>query len=81
MIGMTSSFAYSSSDFISALTTPYGVTTFAHETNFSGYPRVIEATDPLGGKERQEYHVTHPTLPASVSAGEVPTGFSTPTST
>ena len=47
VLGMTSSFGYVSDDFISMLTTPYGTTTFRHVT--IGNPRLIEATDPLGG--------------------------------
>jgi YD repeat-containing protein len=72
--GMTSSFAYGDGDFIAAMTTPYGTTTFRHEAAFQ--ERQIEATDPAGGTERLEYRVSHPGLPASVDASEVPTGFS-----
>ena len=72
--GMTSSFSYGHSDFIAAMTTPYGTTTFRHEPPFAD--RRIEATDPAGGTERLEYTVTHPTLPASLSSSDVPTGFS-----
>ena len=74
-VGMTSGFTYNDGDFIAAMTTPYGSTTFRHEAQFAD--RRIEATDPAGGTERLEYHVTHPTLPATVDSGEVPTGFST----
>jgi RHS repeat-associated protein len=74
-IGLTSSFTYASGDFISALTTPYGTTTFRHETN-GGYPRMIEATDPLGGTEHLEYHYQNTSLVNVEPAALVPTGFS-----
>jgi YD repeat-containing protein len=73
-VSMTSSFTYAAGDFIQAMTTPYGTTTFRQEPPFS--VRRIEATDPAGGTERIEYHVSHPTLPSTVSSSEVPTGFS-----
>lgn len=67
--GMTSTFAYGgtgswamyggaasntfASDFISSMTTPYGTTNF---NTYSGYEWLgIEATDPLGFKERVEF--------------------------
>jgi RHS repeat-associated protein len=53
VIGMVSSFQYGASDFISALTTPYGTTTFAGAD--VGRRRWLETTDPLGGRERLEY--------------------------
>jgi RHS repeat-associated protein len=74
-IGLTSSFAYASGDFITAMTTPYGTTTFRQESAPTPSFRFIEATDPMGGTERVEYHVTHPTLSATAPAGDVPTGF------
>lgn len=75
VIGMTSSFAYGSGDFITAMTTPYGTTTFRKETMTGHVPRFIEATDPTGGTERLEYHTTHPSLAETAPGGEVPTGF------
>src|SRR3990170_4657413 len=72
---MTSSFTYAGGDFIQAMTTPYGTTTFRHQEPFSPARR-IEATDPAGGTERVEYHVTHAGLSSTVSSSEVPTGFS-----
>ena len=56
-------------DFIQALTTPYGTTTFRHEPPFNSARR-IETTDPAGGTERIEYHTTHPELPGSVASSE-----------
>jgi RHS repeat-associated protein len=53
VIGVTSEFTYGSGDFITSLITPYGTTTFSYgETNRN---RWLEATDPLGQKERLEY--------------------------
>jgi RHS repeat-associated protein len=75
VVGMTSSLAYGDGDFIAAMTTPYGTTTFRHEAPFSPARR-IEATDPAGGTERAEYHLTHPELSSTVASSEVPTGFS-----
>ena len=75
VIGLTSSFTYAQGDFITALTTPYGTTTFRHETKV-GYPRMIEATDPLGGTEHLEYHVQSTSLLNVEPAALVPTGFS-----
>jgi hypothetical protein len=72
---MTSSFLYAPGDFIQAMTTPYGTTTFRHEAPFA--ERRIDVTDPLGATERVEYHVQHAGLTNQVSSGEVPTGFST----
>lgn len=72
-VGMTSGFTYADGDFIQALTTPYGTTTFRQEP--VGADRRIEATDPAGGTERLEYWVSHPTLASSEASGDVPTGF------
>jgi RHS repeat-associated protein len=74
-VGMTSSFAYGDGDFIAAMTTPYGTTTFRHEAAFQ--ERQIEATDPAGGTERLEYRPSHSGLPTTVPSSEVPAGFTT----
>jgi RHS repeat-associated protein len=74
IIGLVSRFSYGDGDFISALQTPYGTTTFRRETS-SGYPRVVEATDPLGGTERLEFHFLQDGAAAAVPSGEVPSGF------
>jgi RHS repeat-associated protein len=73
--GMTSTFTYGNRDFIVAMTTPYGTTTFRHEP--SGVLRSIEAVDPVGGRERLELSVANTQgLASSVASSEVPTGFS-----
>jgi len=79
VIGLTASFTYDVGDFIAAMTTPYGTTTFRQEGGNPGTPdpnfRRIEATDPLGATERLEFHRTSTLLPAQAPIGEVPTGF------
>jgi len=70
--GLASSFTYDAGDFIAAMTTPYGTTTFRHEPLFG--TRRVEATDPAGGTERLEYHWSHSGL--ATTSSEVPTGFS-----
>jgi RHS repeat-associated protein len=78
VIGLSSSFAYGPSDFVAAMTTPYGTTVFRHETSPNGTAsyRMIEATDPLGGTERVEFHYSHEGLSTSEPSENVPTGFS-----
>ncbi len=74
-IGIQSVFGYQSgTDLIESITTPYGTTTFAR--GGSGTNRWIEATDPLGGKERVEYRDNAPGIAATESSGVVPTGMS-----
>jgi RHS repeat-associated protein len=87
VIGLSSEFEYgvnqeylsSTTDFIRALTTPYGTTTF--RSGVGPYASVntnrwVEATDPLGGTERVEHILngTNP-LPGSDPANTVPAGF------
>lgn len=67
ILGITSQFTYTNSDdgtpdFINSLTTPYGTTTFTEGVN--GLNRWLEATDPLGQKQREEYVDT-------IGAGEI----------
>lgn len=61
VVGMTSSFIYgptatspdAAADFINAMTTPYGTSTFS--TGTIGADRWIEASDPMGHAERMEF--------------------------
>ena len=63
-IGIQSHVTYlSGTDSIDSLTTPYGTTTFTSGQN--GTNRWIEATDPLGGKERVEFRDQAPGISAS----------------
>jgi RHS repeat-associated protein len=83
VIGLVSEFEYGESDFMRALTTPYGTTRFR-----SGFEKIVsgghviaarwwvEATDPLGGKERLEFSDAS-TLPHMEPAASVPQGFHT----
>jgi len=67
-VGIQSQFAYEpSSDFVNALTTPYGTTNFAKGESGSQI-RWLEATDPLGGKERVEYNYSNSAIPSSETA-------------
>ncbi len=76
-IGIESSFEHNSSGLITALTTPYGRTTFSFGNPGSHYGliRWIEATDPEGSKERLEYHLGFHTtgVSSSVPSSQVPT--------
>ena len=74
--GMTSTFSYGSSDFIVAMTTPYGTTTFRQDFDPLAVNFLIEATDPVGGRERLEFRFEDNSLASTVSSGDVPTGFS-----
>jgi RHS repeat-associated protein len=67
-IGIVSEFTYTSGDFISKMTTPYGVTTFVAGAT----TRSLEITDPKGGKERVEYNES--TIPNSEPTNQVPPG-------
>jgi RHS repeat-associated protein len=79
VIGLSSTLTYSSgSDYINALTTPYGTTTFV-SGGVSGDPagRWIEITDPEGQKERVEYNNSNSAIYGTESASVVPTGLNT----
>jgi YD repeat-containing protein len=67
VIGIQSEFSYDTGDFIKALTTPYGTTTFTH----GGSDYWVEAKDPLGGRERIHYL---PFAPIPQSEPVAPTG-------
>ena len=80
--GLTSRFTYAAGDFVDALITPYGTTTFvnaeSYSTNRSGPPalenRMLEVTDPLGHKERTEFIRSSPpeVMPASEAVAPDP---------
>jgi RHS repeat-associated protein len=74
VIGLNSRFTYDANSQISAMTTPYGTTSFdfgqGTDNNIS---RFIEITDPLGYKERVEYRQGAPGIPFSESP--VPNGI------
>ena len=58
-INLTTTFSYNAfSGFIASMVTPYGTSTFALPVNSMGSNRIVEAIDPLGGKERVEYNDT-----------------------
>jgi YD repeat-containing protein len=76
-VGVQSSFEYGAGDFIHALTTPYGTTTFSLPSvpNYKT-DSAIQATDPLGGTERVMRLYGTAAVPAQDPANLVPTGFS-----
>ena len=75
VIGMKSQFQYGREDFIGALTTPYGTTTFARTYGLNIHADFgVEAIDPLGGRERIEWYTVAP-LPATDPPASVPPGF------
>lgn len=76
VLGMVSRMTYGSEDFVSALTTPYGTTTFRREHLDEYVNRFVEATDPLGGTERIEFRWNTTAIPATEPTNAVPTGFS-----
>jgi RHS repeat-associated protein len=63
ILGITSEFVYGTGDFITSLSTPYGTSSFAKGE--SGRNRWLEATDPLGQKERMEYVDGPASIPGS----------------
>lgn len=80
-MGMTTTFAYGPSaasptapaNFINAMTTPYGTTTFTMGIN--GIYKWVVATDPLGNQERMEFGQS---VPGYAPSGKFPAGFSDP---
>jgi RHS repeat-associated protein len=77
VIGLTSQFIYDpGSDFINAMVTPYGTTSFAKGE--SGTTRSLETTYPDGTRDRVEFNQsTTNGIPASVPANQVPGGMAT----
>jgi RHS repeat-associated protein len=73
--GLTARFTYEADDFLASLETPYGISTFRHETIDPANHPFLEATDAGGGVRRVEYHFDTPEVPSSVPAGSVPAGF------
>lgn len=78
VIGIVSSFAYDSttSDFVTTLTTPYGVTSFTKLE--SGSTRALEILYPDGERERVEFNQdTTLGIPASDPPQSIPSGMNT----
>ncbi|MCL4820599.1 MAG: hypothetical protein KJ067_15760 [Vicinamibacteria bacterium] len=74
VVGLVSAFTYGASDFITALTTPYGTTSFRSGQDKAD--RWVEATDALGGVERYEFRNGHTNvIPATEPTEEVPAGL------
>lgn len=64
-IGLRSQFSYDSGTFITAMTTPYGTTSFSYGEN--GRQRWLNITDPKGQTERYEFRHDAPGIPFSLS--------------
>ena len=75
VIQLTSRFVYGNGDFIAAMQTPYGTTSFRAPLIAGQYKRAVEAMDPLGAVERMEFHWMDAPVPATVPAGDVPPEF------
>lgn len=75
-IGIQSSFHYDAQSLIDSLTTPYGTTTFSYGE--SGTWRWLQATDPLGQKERLEFRQQLSNIPFSDPANTIPQGILNP---
>jgi YD repeat-containing protein len=74
VLGMASEFTYDAGTQITAMTTPYGTTSFA--ASGDGNSRRIEITDPLGAKEVVVYGHNTPGVPNAESV--VPSGLTAP---
>ncbi len=75
VIDLPSRFVYGEAQFIAALQTPYGTTTFRQPLMTGQYNRAVEAMDPLGGVERVEFHWSNGPVPATAPPADVPPGF------
>jgi RHS repeat-associated protein len=74
VIGLTSQFTYGANQFISALVTPYGTTTFTAGT--TNGVQSLKATNPEGQSELLVYSQSSG-VPHSLPAAQVPHGLST----
>lgn len=76
---LTSTFHYADSDFIDSMTTPYGTYNFVRGDSTTdpnlGSTRWLEATDPMGNKERTEFRASAPGIADSEAAA--PAGMPT----
>ena len=72
--GLSSSFAYDSSNWISSITTPYGTTGFQLTESSATAPngRSVLVTHPDGGKELYLYTNNAPSVASAYSTNEVP---------
>jgi RHS repeat-associated protein len=71
VIDLWSSFGYAADGFLTSLSTPYGTSRFTKSD--AGFDRVLEMTDPMGGKERLEYRANDLSMPPEDPANTVPT--------
>ena len=54
-MGMTSTFTHDAFDFVTSMTTPYGMTTFSNILGPASWDRTVTVTDPEGDRERIQY--------------------------
>ncbi len=75
VIGLTSTLGYDANQLVNSLTTPYGTTAFAYTApGTAAPPRFVQATDPMGFNEREEWLEPAP-VSATDPAATVPTGM------
>jgi RHS repeat-associated protein len=72
VLGLTSQYTYETNDFVTALTTPYGTTTFA--TGVNNGVTWLKATDPLGESEYLEFN-ENPGIAMNDPSAVVPHGI------
>ena len=81
VLGIRSSYAYGAGDFITALTTPYGTSSFVFGDSTTdrslGDRRFLNITDALGRVSRVEFSQSAPSVNYSDPAGSVPRGMNT----
>jgi RHS repeat-associated protein len=76
VIGIASQLTYDQGDFVTALTTPYGITHFSKSED--GTTRSLEIAHPDGSRERVEYNQSPSTgIPHSDPPETVPAGMAT----
>ena len=78
ILGLTSSFTYDANNLVNSMTTPYGTTTFAYTApGTAAPPRFVQATDPMGFPEREEWLEPSSAIPNIDPAATVPVGMPT----
>lgn len=74
VIGLSSTFTYGTSNFITSMTTPYGTTKYIFEEIPSTAYRSVETIFPLGERERVEFKTQAAGISASEDSSNVPYG-------
>jgi RHS repeat-associated protein len=76
VLGLVSKYSYDANSLVDALTTPYGTTNFSYGGSTNSF--FLQATDPLGNTEREEYAQDAPNIPFSDPSNTVPVGIIAP---